>query len=77
MKIIRNKCVNGYLHYWVRNSSECVEMEVSRPGYETEVDGYAWDREILLECARCEGKIYVESVIRAYYGVSGPGDWGT
>ena len=77
MKTFRRKCTNGYRHYWVRAEGSVVEHGTTVFGISKGEREIAWDREIVLECARCEHRIYLDSVIRTYLGVKSDDDWGT
>ncbi len=76
MKTIRKKCLNGYRHYWVRLNGEVTEVGSAMARMAEGNHEIQWDREILLECARCDMRIYVDSIVRTYLGVKS-GDWGT
>lgn len=66
MKMIRRECRRGYQHYFVRTESDL-----------TEVDPQVWDRTVTLECFRCQMVMWIDTTIRAYFGVKNDGDWGT
>lgn len=66
MKTYRRKCKNGYHHYWVRLNGEVTECGTTVAGTMDNKRKISWDREILLECARCEVRVYIDSVIRSY-----------
>ena len=76
MKTYRRKCRAGYSHYWVRLNGEVTQVH-NVPLNEGDGPLLQWDREILLECARCEVRVYIDSVIRTYLGVPSENDWGT
>ena len=76
MKTFRRKCNAGYSHYWVRTGGEVTEVGTTIAGIMDGKREIAWDREILLECARCEMRIYIDSIARTYHDVE-TDNWGT
>ena len=76
MRTVRRRCEQGYRHFWELNDVKMTQ--VNAPAL-NEGDGpiLMWDREITLECARCHYVVYIDSVIRTYFGVKSDSDWGT
>lgn len=70
------RCQRGYGHFWVSVETKTTEIN-NLPLNEGDGPILLWDREITLECARCEYRIYIDSVIRTYFGVRSDQDWGT
>jgi hypothetical protein len=76
MRLLR-RCSNGYRHYWVLDESTVSEVGSTVEGISMGERQVLWDREIVLECARCSYVIYIDSVVRTYFGVKADDDWGT
>lgn len=76
MRVIR-RCLSGYRHYWVQSEATITELGSTTAGIAKGEREIAWDREIVLECARCNYVIYIDSVIRTYFGLKADDDWGT
>ncbi len=58
MKRIHRKCSNSYQHYFVQTAVSLREVLEGPSPY--------WQREITLECSRCQYVLWVDSVIRTH-----------
>lgn len=66
-KIIQRKCRNGYRHHFVR-----ADLSWDNPDSTGAVM-----RELLLVCARCDYHLWIDSIVRPYFGIKSDDDWGT
>lgn len=66
-KIVQRRCLRGYRHYFLPQDTSWDEPEPDRSQM----------RELLLVCARCSYHLWIDTIIRPYFGMKSDDDWGT